>query len=214
LADIDLSNYKAPYLKFDTIRSRADIFREKHWKGKGCPVDILYIIEFDLHLEIIPIPGLKKAGDIDSFLLGDFSGIAVDEEEYMDDRYLNRIRYSAAHEVGHYTLHREIYDKCQFSDIKTEEEWIDLVKRLPQDEYDWLEQQAYEFAGRLLVPTEDLENEIKQLNVKIDLIKSNYPDIDNQKLAEHIAPVIAKKFDVSATVISKRIMIEKVLDKF
>jgi hypothetical protein len=28
-------------------------------KGKGCPVDILYIIEFNLNLDVLPIPGLK-----------------------------------------------------------------------------------------------------------------------------------------------------------
>lgn len=213
MEDIDLSNYKAPYLRFDTIRNRADEFREKYWKGKESPVDILHIIEFDLNLDILPLRGLKKAGDIDSFLLGDFSGIAVDEEEYMDDRYLNRIRYSVAHEIGHYVLHRDIYDKSNFSNIKTVDEWIDLIQQLPEEEYNWLEQQAYEFAGRLLVPFENLRNEITQFKTKIDLIRKTYPDIENQKLAEYIAPLIAKKFDVSANVISKRITIEKILDE-
>ena len=121
MSEIDLSYYKAPHLKYDTIRNKADNFRKQYWKAKACPIDILHIIEFDLQLEFIPIPGLKKAWDIDSFLLGDFSGIAIDEEEYMDDRYLNRIRYSTAHEIGHYILHRDIYDKCNFSNIKNED---------------------------------------------------------------------------------------------
>ncbi len=214
MADIDLSGYKAPYLKFEIIRNRADDFRDKYWKAKSYPIDILYLIEFDLHLDILPIPGLKRAGDIDSFLLGDFSGIAVDEEEYMDDRYLNRIRYSAAHEIGHYILHRDIYDRCNFSSIKSVDEWINLIQQLPEEEYNWLELQAYEFAGRLLVPVENLRNEINLLTPKIDLIKKIYPDIENQKLAEHIAPLIARKFDVSANVISKRINIEKILEEF
>jgi len=77
---IDFSSFKVPFINFDTIRKKADEFREKYWVSKKVPVDIFHILEFELKLEIRPLLGLKRTGDIDSFLLGDFSGIVVDEE--------------------------------------------------------------------------------------------------------------------------------------
>jgi hypothetical protein len=43
----------------------------------------------------------------------------------MDERYLNRLRFSFAHELGHYFLHEYIYNKMLFSHI---EEWRDFLK--------------------------------------------------------------------------------------
>lgn len=212
MSNLNFSHYIAPIIRYDTIRKKADEFRDLYWENKSCPVDILHIVEFDLKLEIRPIPGLKRAGDIDSFIMGDFSGIVVDEEEYMDDRYLNRIRYSIAHEIGHFVLHQDIYKKCGFENLSDENEWIEIFQALPQEQYDWFEQQAYEFAGRLLVPVADIKHEVMNLQVKIERIKKEYPDIENTKLAEYIAPLIAKRFEVSANVVSKRITIEKILE--
>lgn len=212
MAEFDFSNYKAQRLHYHLIRKKADEFRKQYWANKSIPVDILYIIEFDLKLDIIPINGLKKAGDIDSFLLGNLSGIADDSDEYMDDRYLNRIRFSVAHEIGHLILHRDIYKKCNLKELKDIQDWINFIENVPEEEYNWFEQQAYEFAGRLLVPIEDLINEVNKFNLEIEKVKKIFPDIDNNKIAEYIAPKIANKFQVSAEVISKRIIYEKILD--
>jgi len=206
----DLSQYKAPYLKYEEIRKKADEFRAKYWENQTIPVDILYIIEFKLNLDIIPIKNLKSYGDIDSFLLGDLSGIAVDSDEYMDDRYLNRIRFSIAHEIGHLVLHSDIYKKCKLEPLKEIQDWITFIKTVPEKEYNWFELQAYEFAGRLLVPINELQNEINKFNTEIETAKSLISDIDNYRLAEYLAPNIANKFQVSPEVIVRRINVEKI----
>ena len=210
MAAFDPASFKAPFINFDEIRKQADDFRDMHWKTQ-IPVDIFHIIEFDLELEIRPLLGLKRTGDIDSFLLGDFSGIVVDEEEYMDDRYLNRIRYSVAHEIGHYVLHKNVYSKFEITD---EGDWIELIQNIPENEYTWIEQQAYEFAGRLLVPLNEHKLCFQKYISEIKQIKQSLPGIEDIKIAERISPNICNKFEVSAGVISKRIMIEKLLENF
>jgi len=208
MTDFDPASFKAPFIPFDEIRKFADDFRDVHW-DKKIPVDIFHIIEFDLNLEIRPVLGLKRTGDIDSSLLGDFSGIVVDEEEYMDDRYLNRIRYSVAHEIGHFVLHKTVYKNFG---INTEEEWIEFIQNIPENEYNWIEQQAYEFAGRLLVPLKYLQISFQQYISDVKEIRNALPGIEDIKIAERISPKICNKFEVSAGVVTKRIIIEKLLE--
>ncbi|MFI5224572.1 MAG: ImmA/IrrE family metallo-endopeptidase, partial [Nitrospirales bacterium] len=62
-------------------------------------------------------------------------------------------RFSVAHEIGHLILHRDIYAGLQHA---TAAEWFDYISAIPEVEYGWVEWQAYEFAGRLLVPPEPL----------------------------------------------------------
>jgi len=127
----------------------------------------------------------------------------------MDDRYLNRIRYSVAHEIGHFILHKNVYKDFG---INNEEEWIELIQNIPENEYNWIEQQAYEFAGRLLVPLKDLQISFQQYIPDVKEIKKTLPGIEDIKIAERISPKICNKFEVSAGVITKRIIIEKLLD--
>ena len=50
-------------------------------------------------------------------------------------------------------LHCAIYAGLQHA---TAAEWFDYISAIPEVEYGWVEWQAYEFAGRLLVPPEPL----------------------------------------------------------
>jgi len=55
---------------------------------------------------------------------------------------------SIAHEIGHYVLHEDVYRAVSFSSV---EEWAQFFDTIPRDKYGWLEWQADEFAGRLLI---------------------------------------------------------------
>lgn len=61
-------------------------------------MDVLAIAEFDLNLEIRPITGLKEDSDVDALLLGDWQTLIVDQQQYLDDRFISRLRFSIAHE--------------------------------------------------------------------------------------------------------------------
>ena len=202
----DPSSFKAPFISLEEIRKKADEFRAIYCRDKTLPVDILNIVEFCLKLELLPVQRLKSFADIDALLLGDNKTIVVDEEEFMDDRMQNRIRFSLAHEVGHFVLHRDIYTKFSYSSI---DDWIELVQNIPEEQYSFLEMHANEFAGRLLVPKDELEKSVAMLSDKIEKAK-NFGIDDESLIRKHIAPLICKKFEVSAEVISIRLEIEKI----
>lgn len=208
----DPSKFKAPVIRFEEIRKKADDFRKKYWLTGKLPVDISAIIEFDLKLEIRPVSRLRELCDTDALLLGNFKTIIVDRDYYMDDRMENRLRFSLAHEIGHYILHRKIYIDFSYS---SEAEWIELLQKLPEDEYRWLEWQAHEFAGRLLVPKDQLKKDFKKA---IEYAKSNaiifrYKG-QKENAKEYIASYICKKYGVSGQVITRRLSKESLWESF
>ena len=148
---------------------------------------------------------LREAGDVDALLLGDLKTIAVDQNDFLNERAQNRLRFSVAHEIGHLILHSDIFSKIQYRSIA---EWIDFFQKIPDEEYYWIEQHAYEFAGRLLVPREKL---IEKLNNAIALAEKsgfNAWDTSGESTREYIAHGIARYFEVSDQVIEKRLIKE------
>lgn len=198
--------FKAPRITPRQIREEADKFRKQFAPEGKIPVDILGIVEFDLDLDIQPGEGLKTSGDVEALLLGSLDGIIVDKDHYMDDRYLNRIRFSVAHEVGHLVLHADMCKKIRPATI---EEWYKLIEELEGTEYGFIEQQAYEFAGRLLVPRESLLEELMQRKKDVKKIYDAYPEIEDGQVVESVANAVCKKFGVSYQVIARRIWIEE-----
>lgn len=114
----DVSNFRCPFRSKQDIWTEADKFREKFWSGKNLPVDMELIIEMELGLTIEPITDLQRELDVDAFLKRDFSGIVVDLECFMDERFRNRFRFSLAHEIGHLILHRNLFDGYPINSIE------------------------------------------------------------------------------------------------
>lgn len=197
----------APRLKFDFIREKADEFRREYVEPiNKIPVPIIEIVELNLNIQPIPIPNLMRKIDIDGFLTNDLKSICIDYDIYMDERQVNRLRFTYAHEVGHLVLHEEEIKQCDF---RTQEDWIHFHEDFWEDELNWFESQGREFAGRLLVPKEELIKEIESRRDKIKEFKSLVEDRE-EDLIEAISGVICNKFKVSRDVIRRRIRIEKI----
>ncbi len=96
---------KAPFISTKEIWEKADKFRQE-FANNECPVQIIEIAEMKLGLRLFPQPNLKAITDGDAFITSDFSTIYVDKQQF-DNPNQNRIRFSVAHEVGHYVLHRK-----------------------------------------------------------------------------------------------------------
>ncbi len=116
------------------------------------PVDIEEIVEA-LGLEIVPEPGLKKDYGIDAGITSDFEAILVDAQSYNSEAYLNRVRFSLAHELGHFVLHRDFYQK---NTRHSKDSFEDFLFSLSDYQYRIIEHQANVFAGRLLVPDDKI----------------------------------------------------------
>jgi hypothetical protein len=187
----------------------AEDFRAKFNKPpERIPVPIENIIEFELGVEIRPIPNLKVKCDIEGFLSSNLKTIFVDEYMYNDDRYENRLRFTLAHEVGHLILHEDEIRKMEFRNSK---DWLDFNSMQKDEDIEWFERQAKQFAGRLLVPKDPLKRAIESLSSQIDEFRGLSPEPNDDLLLEILAKKICKSFGVSHEVIKRRIVVEKLL---
>lgn len=195
----------------EKIREEAEQFRKDNIFTSDLPVDIEQVIEAALGIRIIPIKNLQKQCDMEGFISKDFSSIYVDEFLYTDDRYYKRVRFTIAHEIGHYVLHRSTIDNQKFSN---EEEWITFRMGIKDETLGWIETQASEFAGRLLVPVESLVEEFRTKRAQVLKKNSswNTKPIDNEDMISMVAPLICKRFDVSSEVIERRLRKEHIFD--
>jgi hypothetical protein len=189
------------------IRNIADGVRTTYWSNKNLPINTAHIIEFGIRLDIQPIPNLFSNFEIDAWLKIDCTGIIVDKEEYLNERFNNRLRFSFAHELGHYFLHRYLFKDLNFTSLK---QWQEFILSLPEKEYGWFEFQANEFGGRLVVPLLDLEiyvlkacEMLKQEPALLEHLPK-VPDV----ILSCISPFLCKPFGVSEAVIERRVIRE------
>jgi Zn-dependent peptidase ImmA (M78 family) len=194
----------------EQIRDEAENFRKAYIFSEDLPVDIERIVEAILSISIIPEKSLQKSCDMDGFITKDLKSIYVDEDLYMDDRYYKRVRFTIAHEIGHYVLHRGAIENQKF---EGEEDWVKFRMNIDERELSWFEFQASEFAGRLLVPVDALVEEFVKARQEI-LRKNtswNSPRLNDDDLFILTAPMICKRFDVSAEVIERRLRNENIM---
>ena len=202
---IDARFFKAPFIDQQQCWNEADKFRQQYWPSGEVPVDVLAIAEFDLELGIRTVTGLKQEADADALLLSDWKTLMVDQQQYMDSRFVNRLRFSIAHELGHYVLHKAVFATIPRSSI---EEWIAFMKEMPDKEYSFLEYHANEFAGRLLVPVNDLKTEFEKALVEVERNGISRSMLNDAHLSYLCNPQ-AKRFAVSPDVIERRLTREK-----
>jgi hypothetical protein len=199
----EIADFKCPYISKEQIWEQAEKFRSEFWPEDTLPVDIEALVEKRLRLNIEPEHNMLSEFDIDAYLRVDLLGIVVDYNCYMNEKYINRLRFSFAHELGHLFLHKEVYESFNVTDTSG---WKKLMADIPDREYGFFEYQANEFAGRVLVPRETLASELDSCLDKIretglfDLIKK-----DPDAVLSRISPTLCKPFGVSDQVIERRV---------
>lgn len=134
-----------PYLgRTEMLRETEELLSE-YWNGVF-PVDIEAICD-QLGISIIPVRNLSRVFRIDAYISADFKSIYVDQYEYENES--SRYRFSLAHELGHYILHRDYYP----SRINDYNEWHAFTNGFSVN---YVEYQANFFAGNLLAPEDEL----------------------------------------------------------
>ena len=211
---------KPKRLTWFKIRSIVEDFRNDYIDPVDTiPVPIHRIIEFKLGLEIQPIYGLKDKADTEGFLQSNLKAISVDSKTYLDDRYKFRLNFTLAHEIGHLILHSEQYKNLNFA---SEKEFIEFQQSVDEESLEWFEKQANEFAGRLLVPIDNLreliaaeEEYCKQFTERL---RNGDEEISEKEIESFVIDALAsriyKKFEVSKEVVKRRIRTENLKSEF
>lgn len=195
-----------PRLTQFSIHGMAEDFRRRFVEPPDLiPVPIIEIVETKIRIEPYPIRGLIDV-DIDGFLTSDLKNICIDLDIYQNPRNESRLRFTYAHEIGHWMMHKKEIQACAF---RNPEDWIHFREDFLEDDLNWFEHHAYEFAGRLLVPRESLINEIDALGDKIRRFRTMAKG-DEEGLIDAVSRVICRKYKVSHAVIAKRIRNERI----
>ena len=188
-----------PRLTYQQIGNIADQFLTLNYPRLKLPIPIEQIAESKLNLKIYEEFNLKKDFEVESFLTSDLSTIFIDFDIY--NKFENRARCSIAHEIGHLILHGKILSKLKISSTV---KLGDFLNNVDEDEYSWLEYQAYSFANQVLVPNKLLLTEIKRL--------VGY--VPNQAPLESILPLsedLLEIFQVSGSLMLKRLQKEGIV---
>ena len=82
----DPRKFKAPFNSKERIWQEAERLRAAHPAGRELPVKVLDLAEFDLHLDLVPVNGLREELDIDALLMGDLKSILVDKRGFINPR--------------------------------------------------------------------------------------------------------------------------------
>jgi Zn-dependent peptidase ImmA (M78 family) len=145
---------------------------------------------------------LRGLLEVDGFISSDLTCITVDQ--FVLERRLNRYRFTLAHELGHWHLHRELYAELRFGSVN---EWKQFQNEVDKADYDWLEYQAYAFAGLVLVPTGHLKAQFQlaaNAAERIGFSRQGEPEA----FYEFVIETLREVFEVSDAVIAKRLRSE------
>lgn len=186
-------------LSYEKIGEIASEFLQTYHSSLSLPIPIEEIAESKLNLKIITEANLKKDYDIDGFLTSDLSTIFIDFNLYL--KFENRSRFTIAHEIGHFILHGEIFKKMA---INSTTDLYNRIESISDDEYGWLEYQAYSFASHVLVPKQQL---IAELEKKIGKIPSH----ESPEVIAPVAQDLLDIFQVSGEVMLRRLQKEAIV---
>lgn len=193
--------FKAPFLPPSEIARSANQFLNQYYPNRNPPIPIEEIVEFQLRLNIVPEPNFRNQTGIESALSNDLKTIYIDEYLTNPNLLNHRYRFSLAHEVGHVFLHREVFKEFP---CKSAYDWKKFMMEVDGYQYGWLETHAYQFAGLILVPTDILARELKIIQVSYEK-DGQAPNSENIIFEEYVMNRLKEKFQVSSTVIVKRI---------
>jgi len=164
------------------------------------PVDVEYIAE-KLGFSLVPISGLRELSSTDAYLSHRIKEIAYDSEVASV-----RIRFSIAHEMGHYYLHKEFIKDIRFVDYS---EWKQYLNSIPGWYLGRIEYQAHEFAGQFLAPKSMIIECISDFKEEIEKASKIIPD-DIEAIRSFIAVPLAKRFEMSQEAFNIRLIKENI----
>ncbi len=188
------------------IRARVEELRTKYdmLSNEDLPVDVLSFAEIELGMSPILFPGLSNKFRIDAAIGFDFQSLYLDEEQYLAyDKTpwrTRRFRFSVAHELGHYYLHKALPQTSDYGSIPAYVAWC----RRDSGETYGVEQEANEFAGSFLVPARRL-GDMVTMTVDAYQSETGSRDMPPPSFREEFCGRMADKFQVNAQVISARL---------
>ena len=185
--------------KIKELRAGFDLLKEDR-----IPIDVFTFLEVDLGLDAIPFDDLATKYRVEAAIKADFSGIYLDAEQYTlmekgPEWKLNRLRFTVSHELAHFFLHKDLPHASNFASLPDFARW---TANYGGRKYT-AEQEANEFAGRLLVPEMRLAALFDEFAPQAERLIPNF--MQSGPLRDKFAEKIAPRFGVNSQVITVRL---------
>jgi len=189
---------------YHIIQKIAERCLESHGLDKTIPVPIEELLDVSLGIHIVPFPNLTKTREINAYLTNNLKSIYVDE--YLFFNLEKPLRFTLAHEFGHFTLHHDIYSRNKPKDSA---DWIGFIEELSEIDRTILENEADNFAGLFLVPEKYLQKLFadsveRNKSLFIKACKGRPKSLVVNTFLKYIAEQLSNPFMVSPAVIEIR----------
>lgn len=155
-------------------------------------------------LNIVPVYNLYRDYGLSGYLIRDRTAIHVDQ--FQSDNYEEKYRFTLAHEIGHYVLHKSRYEDLPFH---SPDEYIKWKISLPPNDLEWFEKHGDWFAEQVLIPTIRLEEICVEVIEKHKATFSKLRSIP-EDIWSFISNEIAQYFEVNPPVAEIRIRRENI----
>jgi len=93
---------------------------EEVLRANQLPINVELLAE-DMGLEIWTVEKLIELAAIEALVIHKLNVVMVDENEFADSARWGRLRFTLAHEIGHYVLHSKVFESAEFKSVQ---EWI------------------------------------------------------------------------------------------
>lgn len=185
--------------KIEELRAQYDLLKEDR-----TPIDVFTFLEVDLRLDAISFDSLTAKYRVEAAIKADFTGIYLDAEQYKlmergPDWKLARLRFTVAHELAHFFLHRDLPQKENFASLPDFARWNENYGGKKYT----VEQEANEFAGRLLVPENRLNAAFDEFALDAEKLVPNF--MQSGSLRDKFSEKVAPRFGVNSQVIAIRL---------
>lgn len=195
---------KIEFASNDKIRRVADDF-VSHVDLDGVnmpPIDVLYVVDVVMRFDLVDLEDLFADLRMDAAIVPSSKTILVDRDALLGwEKGIRwreqRLRFSVAHELGHYLLHSDYMAGVDFESVDAFKRWVRQHQSDQTAEY-----QADEFAGRFLVPRPILIEEYDGYATRAEDADPAWHEIEGMR--EHVARRIAPRFGVNHQVIETR----------
>ena len=187
-------------LSYKDLQGHAESLLKKHNQDSRIPVPIEHIVEFGFQINIIPLHELLTVHEVDAFTSKNLQTIFVDHS-VLQSRSANRYRFSLAHELGHIVLHADVFAEIHFANVA---EWKRVIVEMSEADREWLEWQAYSFAGLVLAPVDPLKQSLEEA-IKIATDRGFDIQENSDVAKDYVCTWLGRQFEVSAQVIEKRL---------
>jgi len=193
------------FLEHEAVWRIADDFRQSPaLQGYNIPpIDVMFVVDVQLGFDVIEIDDLFDDLRMDAAIVPAEKTLYIDRHsldqwEQKKGWIEKRLRFTLAHELGHYFLHRAYLADLSFNNLP---EFKRLM--LAHGNNRRLEEQANEFAGRFLVPPDLFRQEYNVLCSSLTKANVDWRVVPGMR--EYFAKKMAPRFGVNAQVIETRL---------